>query len=134
MVRFLLMTLSFLLLGAVSVAAQGTLQGTITEKESGLTAIGASISVKKGGVLITGATTDFNGNYSIPDLDAGTYDVEISYIGFGSVRNEGVIIYNNKIVKLDAELESASELIDEFVVIDYKVPLIEVDNTTGGKR
>ena len=133
MVRFLLMTLSFLVLGAVSVAAQGTLQGTVTEKESGLTAIGASVQVKKGGVLMTGAITDFNGNYSIPDLDAGTYDVEITYVGFANVRTEGVIIYNNKIVKLDAELVSDSEVLEDFIVIGYKVPLIEVDNTTGGK-
>ena len=50
MVRYLLITLSFLLFGSIGAAAQGTLQGKVTEKESGLGAIGATVLVKRGGV------------------------------------------------------------------------------------
>lgn len=133
MVRYLLMTLSFLIFSSVGLSAQGTLNGKVTEKESGLGAIGATVLVKRGGVQITGGVTDFDGNYSIPNLDAGTYDVEITYIGFASNRTEGVIIYDNRVVKLDVELRPDSEVLEEFEVVGYKVPLIEVDNTTGGK-
>jgi hypothetical protein len=133
MVRYLLITLSFLLLGSFGASAQGTLQGKVTENESGLGAIGATVLVKRGGVQITGGVTDFDGNYSIPNLDPGTYDVEVSYVGFASSRTTGVVLYVNRIVKLDVTLVPDSEIIDEFVVVGYKVPLIEVDNTTGGK-
>lgn len=133
MVRYLLITLSFLLFGSIGAAAQGTLQGKVTEKESGLGAIGATVLVKRGGVQITGGVTDFDGNYSIPNLDPGTYDVEVTYVGFASKRTEGVVIYVNRIVKLDVSLSPDSEVLTEFEVVGYKVPLIEVDNTTGGK-
>ena len=85
MVRYLLITLSFLLLGSFGASAQGTLQGKVTENESGLGAIGATVLVKRGGVQITGGVTDFDGNYSIQVSEGAV--LEISFIGYQTMES-----------------------------------------------
>ncbi len=73
--------LLFLLLGGFSVASfaqQGTVSGTIQDAKGPL--IGATVMVKG---TSTGTTTDLDGKFSLT-LDAGTYTLEASYVGFGA--------------------------------------------------
>ncbi len=116
----------------VSESAVSSIQGKIIEEESGLGAIGATILVKQHGSIITGAVSDFDGNFQITDLEPGTYDVEIDYVGFMSSRTEGIQVEHSRAVNLDVSLMPDTEVLSEFVVVGYKVPLISADNTTSG--
>jgi hypothetical protein len=116
----------------VSESAVSSIQGMILEEESGLSAIGATILVTQNGVSISGAVSDFDGNYEITDLEPGTYDVEVQYVGFMSSRTEGVQVGNGRTVNLDVSLMSDNEVLEEVAVVGYKVPLISADNTTSG--
>lgn len=109
------------------------ISGRVVEEESGLSAIGATVIVKQDGVIISGAVTDFDGYYQVKNLSPGMYDVEISYVGFMNTRTEGVQLSADRGASINASLYSDSEVLSEMVVVGYKVPLIEVDNTTSGR-
>lgn len=132
MARYLLLIFSILLLGSTAIVAQTSLYGKIIEKETGDAVIGANIVLKKNGVFITGSDTDFDGNYSIPNIDPGTYDVEVSYVGYPTQRITGVIVAAGKGTKLDVDLENEGIELSTVVVTGYKVPLIDKDNTSTG--
>lgn len=133
MARYLLLTLLFFSLGSTAIIAQTSLYGKVIDKELGEAIIGANVVLKKNGVFETGSDTDFDGNYSITNLDPGTYDVEVSYVGFPTQRITDVIVAAGKGTRLDVELESEGVELDlKIVVTGYKVPLIDVDNTSTG--
>ena len=129
MTRILLLSLSFLLFSTLAVA-QTSIYGKVTAEESGEELIYANIVLNKNGVFATGASTDFEGNYSIP-VDPGTYEVKISYTGFPDRVITGVVVKAGQGTKLDIQLSEGIDL-TTVVVTGYKVPLIEQDNTTQG--
>ncbi len=133
MARYFLLTLVFALTSTITFAQTTSLAGKITDSETGEELIGANVTLYKEGVLATGASTDFTGNYSIK-IDPGNYDVEVSYIGYGPKRVTGVIIKSGQANKLDVQLGEGGGGVDldEIVVTEFKVPLIEQDNTTQG--
>ena len=124
-------SLLFILLGSRQLLAQGSLQGTAMEKESGLKAIGASIAVYSADTLLTGALSDFNGNYLVSDLAPGVYNIICGYMGFKDIRVDNVIIKNDSITKLDFSFVD-TEVLDEFVIVAYEAPLFSVDATVSG--
>jgi len=133
MVRSLLL-FSFFLLFVAGAAAQTSLSGKVTDKESKEPLIVATVALYKNGVLITGTDTDFDGNYNLGNLDPGTYEVEFSYTGYQPQRIVDVKVLGGKSNKVDAELETGGGVIlDEVIVKSYRVPLIQQDNTTSGQ-
>ncbi len=132
MARNLLLTLAFLLI-ATFVFAQTAVSGKVTDPETGEELIGANISFKKDGEFITGVATDFDGNYKV-NIDPGTYDVISSYIGLPDKQINGVIVKASQTTFLNIEMSTGDGgiNIDEIIVTDYKVPLIDKDNTSSG--
>ena len=128
MIRYLLL-FCCLMVGS-TLYAQTSLGGKVID-DTGEAVLFGNVALYKNGVLVSGGTTDIDGNYNLGNLDPGTYDVEFSYTGFQTQRIAGVIVYAGKANKLDATLTSGVVL-NEVVVVDYKVPLIEQDNTTQG--
>ena len=128
MLRTLLICLGLVIGGTAF--AQTSLGGKVVD-DTGEAVLFGNVALYKNGVLISGGTTDIDGNYNLGNLDPGTYEVEFSYTGLQSQKIQGVIVYAGKANKLDATMASGV-LLDEVVVIDYKVPLIEQDNTTQG--
>lgn len=111
---------------------QTDLAGKIMDSETGEAIIFGNVALYQNGKLVTGTQTDFDGNYAISNIDPGSYDVEVSYIGYPSKKVEGVQIGVGKINRADVQLELDGALLQEVVVINYKVPLIEQDNTFSG--
>ena len=95
MVRSLLLTFA-MLFSAGAVLAQTLLSGKVTDEATKEDLIGASVKITKGGEVVKGAITDFNGEYRI-SLDPGKYDVEVSYTGYTSSRITGVQVLSNTI-------------------------------------
>jgi len=122
-----------MLLLPVALWSQTSLAGKVTDSETGEPILFGTVALYENGVLSLGTETDMNGNYNFPDIDPGTYEVEASYVGYQASRITGVQVLAGKATKLDFALTSeGGVLIDEVVITEYKVPLIEQDNTTSG--
>jgi hypothetical protein len=115
-----------------SVVAQSSLEGKVTEEDTGEPVLFGTVALYKNGVLITGTNTDFDGNYAFSNIDPGTYDVEASIVGFTPQRQSGVVVLAGKAIRLDFKLSSGVLLDLDIEIIEYLVPLIEQDNTTTG--
>ena len=75
-----------------------------------------------------GATTDFDGNFKIKPLDAGTYTVSVFFIVYHTKEVLGVTVSNNKISFLEVvELTPDYIMLTGVDVIDYKIKLIDPD-------
>jgi len=121
-----------LLFTTVQAVAQTSLAGKVSDEASGEPIIFGTVVLYLNGVLKSGTETDFDGNYSFSNIDPGTYDVEFSYTGYQTQRIAGVQVLAGKAVKLDAKLSQGVTLDIGVEVVDYKVPLIQQDNTTSG--
>jgi hypothetical protein len=105
----------FLLIFTFSASAQKiySLNGVITDAQTGETLIGAS--VKLSGIKQAGTTTNAYGYFSI-SLPQGTYDLAITYVGYKPIIRK---IDLNTNLKLDFSLEPAAQL-EEIVVSSVK--------------
>ncbi len=111
-----------LALPAAAHAQRGTLTGTLLDAETGETLIGATVAVP---ALGTGTTTDLDGVYRLP-LDAGTYTVTFSYVGYDAQTVENVQIAVSQTVTIDRQLALAGAGLGEVVV---QADAVEVTNT-----
>lgn len=126
-------TLTFISLWlSLAAFSQTSLYGKITDEESNEPLLFASVVIYKNGVLIYGVETDLDGNYSFSNIDPGTYDIEASYVGYSAVRVSKVKVFAGKANELDIQMKAGGVTLNEVVVIEYKVPLIQQDNTTSG--
>ena len=114
--------------------AQTSISGKINDKETGEEMIAANIVVSKNGVFVQGETTDIDGNYSIR-VEAGSYDMEISYTGYTTHKITGIITNAGKSTKVDVQILSGE--IIEYPIIACsgccRILLIQHDRTTTGK-
>jgi hypothetical protein len=110
-------------------ASSTVLTGNVSDGHEAL--IGATVKVMRGADFVRGTITDFNGDYRI-ELEPGTYDVEYSYTGFKPERISGVKVLARETTIQNVVLSSGTQL-DEVLISDYKVPLIEQDNTSSGQ-
>lgn len=120
-----------LVFGWIGLNAQASLEGKVTDAETGEPILFGNVALYKNGVLITGTETDLDGNYAFSNIDPGTYDVEATYVGYQGLKKTGVIAQAGKTIRLDFEMSSGI-LLDQIEIVEYKIPLIEQDNTTTG--
>ena len=114
--------------------AQSTLTGIVTDGANGESILFGNVALYQDGVLVTGVETDFDGRYRIEDLEAGTYDVEATYVGLNPERITKVVITGGKVNKLDIAFSAEPVFIccQHFMII-YETPLYEQDNMTSGQ-
>ena len=78
----------------ISPPGSGKLSGKVTEKEKGISLPGASVYIPD---LKVGAIADADGNYQFNSLPAGTYLVEVHFVGFKTF-TENVVINGPTVV------------------------------------
>tara|TARA_R110002049_G_scaffold308080_1_gene510839 strand:- start:2033 stop:4369 length:2337 start_codon:yes stop_codon:yes gene_type:complete len=88
-----------------------TLSGTISDNLSNETLIGVNIIIP---ALQTGTMTNEYGFYSIT-LPSGTYDIQISYLGFTTI-NETIELTSD--LSKNYKLEEAAESLDEVIITE----------------
>lgn len=122
----------FLLSVGLTFAQTGatSLSGKVKD-DAGDDVIAATVSLFKGGTLLTGVLTDINGNYNFANIDPGTYEIEVSYVGMQTKRVAAITALAGRTTFVNIELSAGIDL-EAIEVVDYKVPLIEQDNTTRG--
>jgi len=113
------------------VFAQTSLSGKVTD-DDGYGAVLANVALYKGTDLVTAVQTDFDGFYNFSNLDPGTYAIEVSYVGYATIRVTGVAVYAKKVNKLDLKLEGNNHFSGCGRVTTYTIPLVKVDQMTSG--
>ncbi|WP_264551117.1 TonB-dependent receptor [Flavobacterium sp. N2038] len=102
--------LSLLLFAENMTAQKATIRGTITDSQSPLP--GATIILSNN----QKATTDFSGYFTIQDVRAGSFDLQISYIGY-EVKTIRIEVKDNEQLNLGIiRLETNSKELNEVVV------------------
>lgn len=108
------------ILFAVGVAApasvaqsDGEIRGVVVEAKSGSQLPGANVRIQG---TTTGTTTDLKGRYQLTGLEAGTYDVQFSFVGFQKKTVTGVEVKPGKTTTLDVKLAEETAQLEEVVV------------------
>jgi hypothetical protein len=120
-------------LGSMTAAfaqSQGEVKGKITdEKGEGL--IGASVIILDANGKNTGrgTVTDFDGNYTLSNLNAGTYNLQYSYVSYSSKIINGLIVSSDKATFENIQLKPQVKEGPVVEVIAYKKPLIDAGDT-----
>ena len=121
--------LSFLTL--VNAQGSGTLTGVINEANNKSGLPGVNVMVKG---TYYGAASDLEGRYRIDNISPGSYDIEVSMIGYKIILKTGVTIGPGEIIDLDFNMEETVLSFGEDVVVMGKKPLFDVDETSSIAR
>jgi CarboxypepD_reg-like domain len=107
----------------------GKLKGKVTDQSTGEALIGANVIIVG---TSYGAATDVNGEFTILNLDAGTFDVRCSYIGYQSKAISNVRINADLTTELDFSLAAEGVSVGEIEVVAER-PLINKSNTNANR-
>ena len=133
--RFIL-PLLLTIFSTTSIFSQAGLGGSIKGKVLDELSEGmpfVNVAIYQFGNMKGGATTDMEGQFKISNLDAGSYDLEVKFVGYQTYRVEGLVVKGGKLLPLDPiKLKEADEMLEEVEVVFYKVPLIDKDGGASG--
>lgn len=91
----------------------GIIRGKILDKKTGEALIGVNVLIKG---TYNGTITDFEGNFSLPDIEAGKIDLQISYVSYATKIIEDVLVDEDDVTVINIFMEPASIDIEEVVV------------------
>jgi len=115
-----------ILLVTQSAIGQPSISGFVMEKESLTELMYSTISVYKEGKLVTGTVSDEEGYYEIEGLKEGTYEIEISYVGYNA-QTETVLVSVEEGNALDRiHTLDQGTLIQEVIILEYKNPSMDI--------
>jgi outer membrane receptor protein involved in Fe transport len=107
-------------------AAKGSIKGKVTESKTKEALPGVNITVKG---TYYGAVSDIDGNFTIKDINPGTYTVEISLIGYKKYQFGSVTVTAGEVTPIDAKLEETVLSLGQEIVIVGDKPLFNIEET-----
>lgn len=122
--RFLF-TLSLLFTATFAFSQSGTVQGKIKDLKTGEAIIGATVQVL-GTASPIGSVTDVEGNFNIPNVPAGSYKIQISYVSYAVKEIDNVRVEADKSTVLATSLEEDNKTLQEVVVKGQRQTSTEV--------
>ncbi len=118
----LMLFLPLMLLGQ----QDASIQGTVRDFKTGNPLPGVNVIIKG---TYYGAATGSDGNYLITSISPGSYDIEISMVGYKILLKTGVKVEAGASVTENFDLEQTVLMLGEEVVVIGKKPLFDVDET-----
>ncbi len=118
MKKILLLFATLVLISAfcLNALAQGgesaKITGKVTDNTTGESLIGTNVSIEG---TSYGTASDLNGDYVLPNIPAGTYNIKIGYIGYKGVV-QSVELKSGETLELNITLEPESFMGEEVVV------------------
>lgn len=94
----------------------GTVEGTVTDAQTGESLPGANV------VLVgtdQGAATDADGSFVVQNVDAGTYSIRASFLGYEERVQENVQVQAGETTTVNFSLRQREQALDELVVVGY---------------
>lgn len=108
------LTISFSLVLHLCWAQSGTIKGTITDELTRERLPGATVRIVNS---TNGTTTDLNGEFFLR-VQPGTLELEISYIGFKSVR-QTLEVAENQITEIQITLKDETQQLQDVIVTGF---------------
>ena len=107
--------------------ANGTITGTVADP-SGAVIAGAQIQAKNNanGSVFTAASTD-TGNYTLPQVPAGTYDLTATVAGFKTYNRVGLDLAAAQTMRIDISMEVGS--VGDSVTITAEASLLKTESS-----
>lgn len=91
----------------------GSINGYVYDAETGETLIGVNVVVVG---TTKGTATNFDGYFEIDNLEAGIYDLKISYLAFQTQIITGIEVKAGEIVSVDVVLHPETEVLEDVVI------------------
>ncbi len=107
-----------------------TLQGKITDATNGEALPGANVMLKG---TYYGAATDPNGNYRVSGVKEGTYNLEISLIGYKVIQRNGLVVNDSSQLTNDYKLQSSVLTLGTDIVVIGEKPMLDIESTESKK-
>lgn len=128
--------LNFLFLAAILLTyafldENSSIEGKITEENTGTPLSFAYVRLFQGGNMITATQSDVDGNYIIKDVAPGKYNLISDYIGYQSNVQSDIELKPGKNV-INFVMKVSQVQLDCVTISEYKIPLIDIKNTTSG--
>src|SRR5688572_22731186 len=128
---FTLIAITILTAGAIAQTEKGSIVGTVVDGNGGAVA-NATVSVRSIGKNTTSTfITNSSGNYNVPFLDPGNYEVIVTASGFArSIVSEVVVSVGDQ-QRADIGLKGGD--VNETVEVENATPLIQTENANVGQ-
>jgi len=110
--KIVLLISLLLIYGSLAFAQNAAIKGTVID--DGSNELLPFLNVIIDGTTI-GTSTDIDGAYSLK-VDAGTYDLVFSYLGYADQKITNVIVAANEVKVVDVRMGGSSETIEEIVI------------------
>ena len=111
--RISILLLTLLAMAANAIAQTGTIRATVFDDETGEALIGATVVVVG---TTQGTVTDLDGKASITGLEAGSYDVQVSYVSYQPKTIQGMAVNASETNSFEVRLASETVGLEEVVV------------------
>jgi hypothetical protein len=127
-----ILLLAFLLLTAPAAFGQlkGSLKGKVTDAKTGEALPSVNITVKG---TYYGNVTNLNGEFTVTNINPGTYIVDVSLIGYKTVEYTALKLEPGETKTLDVKLEETLLSIGQEVVIIGEKPLFNLEETQSSR-
>jgi hypothetical protein len=128
MLHRFLQILLILLISPAFAQNTGTITGTIKDKNTQETLIGAIVKIEN---LTIGVTTDVDGNFKISAIPVGSYAITFSYLGYKPLTRYNINVTSGNAIVLSVELEQIPNNIGPVeIVYDKSRSAVAVDMVT----
>ena len=92
-----------------TVTAPGAIAGIITTTSNGVAISGASVEALQAGVVKASTVSVANGSYTLANLDAGTYDVRVTALGYVTRTQDAVVVTANTTTTVNHQLDAVAQ-------------------------
>lgn len=92
----------------------GSITGTLLDKEASNQPLPFANVLIKG--TTKGTSTDFDGLYTIDNLEPGTYTVEFSFVGYETLDIKEVVVKANEAITVNASIGASAAALDEVII------------------
>lgn len=92
-----------------------TVKGEVTDNESKTRLIGATVMVLGTNPLL-GVTTDLDGNFKIPNVPVGRYNIQFNYMGYDPLIVSEILVSSGKETIINVGLKQSVNHVDEVTV------------------
>jgi outer membrane receptor protein involved in Fe transport len=125
------LVLSSLCVSLYSQETTGTIRGFVTDPSGAAVGDARITATNTGTGRVYTAQTSVAGNYSIPLLPPGTYNLSVEASGFKTSVREGILIRITEVVALNIGLELGA--LTETISVQETVPLVQTDTSSEGR-
>jgi hypothetical protein len=118
-----------MLFGAIALFAQsdrGTITGTVTDPTGAVVGNAPIVARNIDNGTVTNVASSATGNYTIPSLPSGNYELRVAYAGFKEYIRTGLTVQNAQTMGIDIQLEVGAST--ESVTVTDAAPLLKTES------